>query len=120
MPQDYIIKEIGKFGEMLAKIAMRLGILGNEVAPPDNLPDALKTELLEEAGLDTDYLLSLENPLEYLISEKGLTNQDLETLTIMLLKAGPMTEALESFGNDVMAYLDHEGVFSFALHGMLI
>ena len=116
MPQDYILKEIGKIGAMLQEIAVKLGILDG-MTPSDNLPEQLSSELVTGLGLDPEELLSKESPIEYLVSEIGFSPENLETLAVLVARTYS-SEKADAFVSDVRGYLDHLGLFSFALHSL--
>ena len=97
MPQDYIIKEISKFGEMLMGIAVRLGLLDESVTPPEDVQESFSAELKEKTDILPEELLGMDFPVEHLVSVRGFSAQDLETLALMLLKVYPENEDAESF-----------------------
>ena len=116
MQQDYIMKEISKFSQMLLRIATRLGLLDDSVTPPENVPESFSAELEENLGISPEELLGMDSPMEYLVSVKEFDPQDLETLATLLLKVWPDSEEVESFRKEVTGYLDSLGMYSFSLH----
>ena len=116
--EDYIIREIDKIGDVLALIASKLG-LGTYAFPTDQLAVQMNTELVNDLDVDIYELLSKDNPLEYLVSEKGFSDRNLESLAVMMYQAGPTSDTLETFIKSTAAYLNQKGVFSFALHSVI-
>ena len=116
--EDYLIREIDKIGEMLALIASKLG-LGTYAFPTDQLAVQMNTELVNDLDVDIYELLAKDNPLEYLVSERGFNDRNLESLAMMMYQAIPASDALDAFIKNTAEYLNHKGVFSFALHSIV-
>lgn len=116
--EDYLIREIDKIGEMLALIASKLG-LGTSAIQSDALAGQLNVELLQSLDIDIYEILSKDNPLEYLVSEKGFSDRNLESLAMMMYQAIPSSSSLDAFIKNTAEYLNHKGVFSFALHSII-
>ena len=116
--EDYLIREIDKIGEMLALIASKLG-LGTFAFQSDALAGQLNSEMVQGLDIDIYELLAKDNPLEYLVSERGFNDRNLESLAMMMYQAIPASDALDAFIKNTAEYLNHKGVFSFAMHSIV-
>lgn len=116
--EDYIIREIDRIGEMLMNIARRLGLLDGDT-PNYSLTDV--QEEFEKTGcpIDLDTLLQQENPVLYLVEEKKLSAQGLETFIDILFNSDMDETVKDALLQDALAYLDGKGYFSFRLHSFL-
>lgn len=115
--EDYLIREIDRFGELLMQIARRLGLLDGDT-PDYSLPDV--KEEFSEAGcpIDLDELLRQGNPILYLVTKKNISDHGLETLIEIIFHTDLEEERKEALLKDAIAYLDGKGSFSFKLHSL--
>ena len=117
--EDFLKKEIDKVAEVLGLIASKLG-LGSLTIPSEVLTQQLNAELAASLDIDVRQLLEMPNPVEYLVSDKGFSDNAIELLAIMICQATPQTEALNKLIKNVVDYLDNKGYISFALHSMIL
>ena len=116
--EDYILREIDRIGEMLMKIARKLGWLDG------GAQDYTMADVKEEFGkaslpFDLESVLREENPILYLVEEKELSNQGLE-LFIDIIFHSDLDEAVkEALLKDALACLDSRGYYSFRLHSLV-
>ena len=116
--EDFILREIDRLGELLMMIARRLGLVGEKV------PDYSVTDVKEEfdkAGLpfDLESLLQLENPIRYLVENRILSDQGLETLIDILFHSDLDENKKTALLDDALTYLDSKGYYSFKLHSLI-
>ena len=113
--EDFLIREIDRLGDMLMLIARRLGLC-EEHTPDYSLPDV--KEEFEKTGLqlDLDSLLQQENPVWYLVENRKLSDQGLETFIDILFHSDLDASRKTALLHDAIAYLDNKGYFSFRLH----
>lgn len=116
--EDYLIKEIDKIGEMLALIATRLG-LGSYAVQSESLAQQMNTELTNHLNINVHELLAMSDPLEFLISERGFNDRNIESLALMMYQTIPSSDRLNAFLKGTTDYLDHKGLFSFSLHSIV-
>ena len=115
--EDYVLREIDRIGEMLLKIARRLGLLD------DGLQDysfADVQEEFEQAGLpmDWDTLFQQEHPIAYLVETVKLSDQGLETWMDILFHSDLDESKKSALLDDALNYLDAKGFYSFKLHSL--
>ena len=116
--EDYILREIDRIGEMLVKIARKLGLF------LDVVPDYSVSDVKEEFGkadlpFDLDTVLQQENPVLYLLENVGLSNQAMETFIDILFHSDLDEDRKTALLNDTITYLDGKGYFSFKLHSLV-
>lgn len=116
--EDYLIKEIDKIGEMLALIASRLG-LGSHAVQSESLARQVNTELTNHLNINVNELLAMPEPLEFLVSERGFNDRNIESLALMMYQTIPSSDRLNAFLKGTTDYLDHKGLFSFSLHSIV-
>jgi len=115
--EDFILKEIDRLGEVLLMIARRLGLLDS--GTPDYSMENVKEEFSKAAcPIDLDTLLEQENPVWYLVEEKKLSDQGLETLIDIIFHSDMDEATKQALLNDALAYLGGKGYFSFRLHSL--
>ena len=115
--EDYILREIDRLGEMLLLIARRLGLLDGD-KPDYSLVDVKGEFSAVECPIDIDILLRQENPVWYLVKEKKLSDNALETLIDIILHSDLEESRKIALLYDALAYLDGKGYFSFRLHSL--
>ena len=115
--EDFLMKEIDKIGEMLSLIASKLG-LGGTTPQSEEMALQLNSELVDKLDIDIYHLLEMPQPLDYLTSERGFSNSNIESLTLMLHQTLPSSEALSAFVKNATDYLDNNGYISFELHSI--
>ena len=113
--EDYILREIDRIGEMLMKIARRLGLFDDGAT--DYTVDDVKAEF-GRAGcdIDLDSLLRQKNPVRYLVEEEKLSDHGLETMIDIIFHSDLDETRKDALLQDALAYLDGKGYFSFKLH----
>ena len=116
--EDYILREIDRFGEMLLQIARRLGLLGGGTS------DYTLTDVKEEfdkSGLpfDLDHVLQQDNPVCYLVENVKLSDHGLETFIDILFHSDLDESRKKAILDDALAYLDGKGHFSIRLHSFI-
>ena len=117
--EDFLKKEIVKIAEVLGLIATKLG-LGSLTIPSEELTQQLNAELAASLDIDVRQLLEMSNPVEYLVSDKGFSDNAIELLAIMICQVTPDANELNLFIKDIVDYLDNKGYISFALHSMIL
>lgn len=117
--EDFLKKEIDKIAEVLGFIASKL-VLGSLTIPSEELTQQLNAELAASLDIDVRQLLEMPNPVEYLVSDKGFSDNAIELLVIMICQATPDANELNLFIKDIVDYLDNKGYISFALHSMIL
>ena len=117
--EDFILREIDRIGELLLQIAMRLGLFkdGN---PKCTLADVKSEFGKAEIDYNLDEILSQENPILYLVEQKGASDKCLELLTDILIHSDIDEARKRSILDDALRYLDHRGYYSFRLHSLYI
>ena len=115
--EDYILREIDRFGEMLLKIARRLGLVEGDT------PDYTLTDVKEEFGraglpFDLDAILQQENPVLYLVDTLKISDQALETFIDILFHSDIDESKKAALLADALAWLDGKGSYSFRLHAL--
>ena len=102
---------------MLMLIARRLGLLDTDT-PDYSLAD-VKDEFEKTAcPLDLDLLLGQENPVRYLVEEKKLSDNGLETMIEIIFHTDLDEARKTALLQDALAYLDGKGFYSFKLHSL--
>ena len=115
--EDYILREIDRIGELLMQIARRLGLLDGDM-PDYSLTDVKEEFEKTECPIDLDEFLRQENPVRYLLEEKKISDQGLETM-IDIIFHSDLDEALKTaLLQDAIVYLDGKGYYSFKLHSL--
>ena len=115
--EDYIIREIDRIGEMLMLVAKRLGLFLDDV-PDYSLVDVKEEFLKNGCSIDMDVLLQQEAPVRYLVEQKKLSDQGLETMIDILFHSDLDDAKKEALLNDAFAYLNGKGYFSFKLQSL--
>lgn len=115
--EDFIIREIDRMGEMLMKIARRLGLIG------DNVPDYSLATVKEEFDkasihLDLDSIQQHENPVRYLVENENLSVQGLETFIEIVFHSDLDEDRKTALLEDALTFLDGKGYYSFKLHSL--
>lgn len=115
--EDFILREIDKIGVMLAKIAQKLGLL--EVDSPDySLADVKEECDKVNLPFDLDEVLQQENPVCFLVEDKKISDQGLETFMEILFFSDMDEERKRVLLADTLTYLDAKGFYSFRLHSL--
>lgn len=116
--EDYIVREIDRIGELLMKIARKLGLFDGG-AVDYSVSDIKKEFARESIPFDLHTVLRQENPILYLVEDVELSDQGLE-LFIDLLFNSDLEETLKvALLNDALSYLDAKGYYSFRLHSLV-
>lgn len=115
--EDYIIREIDRIGEMLMLVAKRLGLFLDDV-PDYSLVDVKEEFLKNGCPIDIDDLLQQETPVRYLVEQKKLSDQGLETMIDILFHSDLDETRKHALLQDALAYLDGKGYYSFRLHSL--
>lgn len=116
--EDYILREIDRLGEMLLKIARKMGLFLDEV------PDYSLSDVKDEFGkagfpYDLDTVLRQGNPVRYLADDCGISDQGLESFIDIIFHSDLDEDRKEALLRDALAYLDAKGYYSFRLHSYL-
>ena len=106
--EDFILREIDKIGVMLAKIAQKLGLL-NIDSPDYSLADVKEEFDKVSLPFDFDDVMQQENPVCYLVEEKKISDQGLETFMEILFFSDMDEERKKVFLADTLTYLDGKG-----------
>ena len=117
--EDFILREIDRIGELLLQIAIRLGLF-KDGDPQCTLADVKAEFGKEEIDYNLDEILSQENPIAYLVEQKGISDKCLELLTDILVHSDIDDARKNSILDDALRYLDHRGYYSFRLHSLNI
>lgn len=115
--EDYILREIDRIGEMLLKIARKMGLFLDDV--PDYSISDVKVEFEKaDCPIELDSLLKQEYPVQFLVTEKGLSDQALEVIVDLIFHSDAEESKKSSLLNDAISYLDSKGYYSFKLHSL--
>ena len=115
--QDFILREIDRIGEMLMKIARKMGLFLDDV-PDYSISDVKEEFDKADCPIDLDDLLHQEYPVHYLVEEKGLSDQALELIADIVFHSDLDESRKISLLNDALSYLDGKGYYSFKLHSL--
>ncbi|MBO7070194.1 MAG: hypothetical protein J6W09_02750 [Bacteroidales bacterium] len=115
--EDYILREIDRIGEMLMKIARKMGLFLDDV-PKYSISDAQAEFERADCTIDLDSLLNQEFPVQFLVQEKGLSVQALELIVDIIFHSDAEESKKVSLLNDALSYLDGKGYYSFKLHSL--
>ena len=117
--EDFILREIDRIGELMLQIAIRLGLFkdGN---PKCTLADVKAEFGKAELDYNLDDILSEENPVLYLVEQKGISDKCLEIMTDILIHSDIDEARRKSILDDALGYLDNRGYYSFRLHSLSI
>lgn len=115
---DFILREIDRMGEMLLKIAKRLGLLDSE-APDYSLSDVKEQFGKADFPYELDAVLQQESPVGYLVDTGKISDAGLETFIDIIFHSDLEEGQKAALLNDALAYLDGKGYFSFKLHSLL-
>ena len=115
--EDFIKREIDRFGEMLLKIALKLGLVGEKV------PEYSVANVEEEFGragipFDIESVLKMDNPIMYLVENAQLSDNGLETFIEILFHSDLDESKKSALLDDALTYLDGKGYYSFKLHSL--
>lgn len=113
--EDYILREIDRIGEMLMKVAQKMGLFLDQV--PDYSISEVKEEW-EESGFPfaLEEVLEHEFPVPFLVQEKGFSDHALELFVEILFRSDLDEAKKKSLLKDALSYLDGKGYYSFKLH----
>ena len=115
--EDYIKREIDKFGEMLLALAGKMG-LHLEKAPQYPLSDLTAEMKKAELSFDLEELLAREYPVLYLVEHEKISDQGLEVLTELIFHSDLDENKKKAFLEDAINYLDNKGNYSFRHHSL--
>ena len=115
--EDFIKREIDKFGEMLIKLAQKMGLF-QEKAPQYPLSDLSAEIKKAERSFDLEELLAREYPVFYLVEHEKISDQGLEVLTELVFHSDLDESKKKAFLEDALSYLDNKGNYSFRLHSL--
>jgi hypothetical protein len=115
--EDYILREIDRIGEMLMKIARKMGLF------LDDVPDYPLTEVKEEfekegCPVSLDVLLEQKYPVKYLVEDIKLSDQSLELLIELFFHSSLEESRKQALLADALTYFDGKGYYSFKLHAL--
>lgn len=117
--EDYLIKEIDRIGELLLKVAHKLGVFQGEVSQY-SISD-IKVEMDRvNLSLDVDSILKNDNPLVYLVESEKLSDPALETLVEIIIHSDIDKSKKDQLLDDTNKYFDSKGYYSFKLHSLEI
>jgi len=115
--EDFILREIDRIGEMLVKIAQRLGLLKD--TPQYCSMEQVKVEFDSSSlPFDLDSVLRQENPVVYLVDTHHISDQALETFIDIIMHSDMAEERKGILLRDALTYLDGKGYYSFRLHSL--
>jgi hypothetical protein len=115
--EDYILREIDRIGEMLMKLARKMGLFLDEV-PDYSITDVQKELDRADGSLNVEDVLRQAHPVLYLVEEKGLSDQALELFVEILFRSNLEEDKKEAVLKDALVYLDGKGYYSFKLHAL--
>ena len=116
--EDFILREIDRIGEMLLKIARRLGLLDGS-ATDYTLADVKEEFSKASLPFDLENVLQQTNPVLYLVETVELSDQGLESFIDILFNSDIEETVKTALLNDALAYLDGKGYYSFRLHSLI-
>ncbi|MBO7562735.1 MAG: hypothetical protein J6W86_07690 [Bacteroidales bacterium] len=113
--EDLLIREIDRIGEMMLKIAQRLGLFSKSL--PNYTLDDIKAESEKiELPFSIEKVLEQDNPVLYLVEKEKISDNALETFVDILFHSDMEETRKNSILDDAVTYLDSKGNFSFRLH----
>ena len=116
--EDFIIREIDRIGEMLMKIARKLGLLDG-CAQDYTLADVKEEFGKASLPFDLESVIREDNPILYLVEKVELSNQGIEFFIDILFHSDLDDAVKEALLKDALAYLDSRGYYSFRLHSLV-
>jgi hypothetical protein len=115
--EDYIIREIDRIGELLLKVARKMGLFLDDV-PQYTISD-IKSEMEKlKLSLDIDAILAEEAPIMYLVEKEKLSDNGLEAFVELIYHSDLDESKKTAVLNEALNYLDGKGNYSFRLHSL--
>jgi len=121
---DYILREIGKIGQMIEAIMIKVGLL-KKSGDSESIYQLTKVELLEKVNLDIDILLDRDNLVDILTQEYGFDNNSLEKFAELLFDLVETSEDRVEKGRlaagitAIFGHLEKFGTYSLKTHYIL-
>ena len=115
--EDYLIREIDRIGELLVKVARRLGLFLDDV-PQYSVAD-IKAEMEKvQLDLNIDEILAKDAAVLYLVENEHMTEKGLEAFADIIFHSDCDDTKKSVILKDATQYLDHKGYYSFRLHSL--
>ena len=115
--EDYLIREIDRIGELLLKVARRLGLFLDDV--PQHSVSDIKAEMEKvQLALDLDTILAEETPVLYLVEKEHISEKGLEAFVEIIFHSDCEEAKKSVILKDAIHYLDNIGYYSFRLHSL--
>lgn len=116
--EDYLIREIDRIGELLVKVARRLGLFLDDV-PQYSVAD-IKAEMEKvQLNLNLDEILAKDTAVLYLIEHEDISEKGLEAFTEIVFHSDCDESQKAVILKDAIQYLDSKGYYSFRLHSLV-
>ena len=116
--EDYLTREIDRFGELLLAIAHKMGLFLDEI-PQYPLSDLDAEFDRTKLPLNLDTILAQEYPVLYLVDHEDISDHGLEAFVELLFHSDLEESRKQEILQDAINYLDNKGYYSFRLHGLL-
>lgn len=115
--EDYIIREIDRIGELLLKVARKMGLFLDDV-PKYTISD-VKDEMEKlKMSLDLDAVLTQESPIMYLVEKEKVSDNGIEAFVELIYHSDLEESRKVAVLNEALHYLDAKGNYSFRLHSL--
>lgn len=115
--EDYIIREIDRIGELLLKVARKMGLFLDDV-PKYTISD-VKNEMEKlKMSLDIDAVLTQESPILYLVEREKVSDNGVEAFVELIYHSDLEESRKVAVLNEALHYLDGKGNYSFRLHSL--
>ena len=115
--EDFVLREIDRIGELLLKVARRMGLFLDDV-PKYSISDVQEEMNRLELTLDLDAVLAKESPVQYLIENWNLSDTALEAFVELVFHSNLDDSRKAGILKDATDYLDNKGYYSFRLHSL--
>ena len=113
--EDYLIREIDRIGELLLKVARRLGLFSDDV-PRYSVSDLQEEMDKVKLSLDINTILQKETPVLYLVESENISDSGLEAFVELIVNSDLDDSRKTEILDDAIGYLDGKGYYSFRLH----
>jgi len=115
--EDYLIREIDRIGELLLKVARKLGLFNDEVASY-SVSDIKEEMNLLKLNLDMDAILAQDQLIPYLVEKERLSDSALEAFVEIMIHSDIDESKKAGLLEDAINYLDSKGYYSFRLNSL--
>ena len=116
--EDYLIREIDRIGELLVKVARRLGLFLDDV-PQYSVADVKAEMQMVQLDLDIDEILAKDAAVLHLVENEHITEKGLEAFAEIIFHSDCDEAKKSVILKDATQYLDRKGYYSFRLHSLM-